>query len=84
MDPVLLEAIEAMRLRREAKRGATMRPASQARRAGNTRRAPECASRAPHARREAIASMSLLFVGRAGLQPANLAGKPSPLKLDKK
>ena len=38
---VLLEAIEAMRLRHEAKQGATMRPASQA------RRAPECASRVP-------------------------------------
>ena len=50
---VLLEAIEAMCLRREAKRGTTMRPASQA-------------------RREVIASMRLLFVGRIGLQPANL------------
>ena len=55
-----------------------MRPASQA------RRAPECASRAPRVRREAIASMHLLFVGLIGLQPANLAGKPGPLKLDKK
>ena len=59
-----------MRLKREAKRGATMRPAS---RAG---RAPECASRE--------ASMRLLFVGQVGLQPANLAGKFGPLKLDKK
>jgi len=37
---VLLEAIEAMRLKREAKRGATMRPASQVRHAGNARCAP--------------------------------------------
>ena len=66
---MLLEAIEAMRLRREAKRGATMRPASQARRAGQ---------------REAIASMRLWFVGRVRLQPANLAGKFGPHKLDKK
>ena len=34
--------------------------------------------------REAIASMRLLFVGRVGLQPANLAGKFGLLKLDKK
>ena len=81
---MLLEAIEAMRLRCEAKRGATMRPASQARRTGSARRAPECALRAPHAKREAIASMRLLFVGRVGLQPANLAGKFGPHKLDKK
>jgi len=73
-----------MRLRRKAKRGATMRPALQASRAGNARRAPECASRAPRARREVIAHMRLLFVGRVRLQPATLAGKPSPLKLDKK
>jgi len=76
LDAVLLEAIEAMRLRREAKRGAPMRPASQARRAGSKRRAPECASRAPRASREAIASMRLLFVGRIGLQPANLRIDP--------
>jgi len=80
----LLEAIETMRLKRKAKRGVTMHPASQARRAGSARRAPECASCAPCARREVIASMRLLFVGRVGLQPANLAGKPGPLKLDKK
>ena len=81
---VLLEAIEAMRLRYEAKRGATMRPASQATRAGSARRVPECASCAPPARSKAIAFMHLLFVGRVGLQPANLARKPGPLKLDKK
>ena len=67
-----------MRLRREAKWGATMRPASQA------RRAPKFSSCAPHASHEAIASMRLLFVGWVGLQPANLVGKFGPHKLDKK
>jgi len=38
---------------------------------------------APGAKCEAIASMRLLFVGRVGLQPANLAGKFGLLKLDK-
>ena len=55
-----------------------MRPAWQA------RRAPECALRVPREKREAIASMRLLFVRRVGLQPANLEGKFGPLKLDKK
>jgi len=36
------------------------------------------------ASRMLIASMRLLFVGQVGLQPANLAGKPGLLKLDKK
>jgi len=52
----LLEAIEAMRLRREAKRGATMRPASQARRTGIKRRAPP---NAPRVRRSPLCAYCL-------------------------
>jgi len=58
----LLEAIEAMRLRREAKQGATMRPASQARSAGNARRAPECASR--EARGDRLYALIVCGAGR--------------------
>ena len=58
------KAIEAVRLRRGAKRGATMRPALPARRAGNARRAPDCASRAPRSRNEAITLSACDFMGR--------------------
>ena len=77
---MLLEAIKAMRLRlrSEAQWCAPHRREERGQRQAHAWTRVACASL------EVIASTRLLFVGQVGLQPANLAGKPDRLKLDKR
>jgi len=77
------EAQRGARLRRKAQRSAALRPAAAARRTAEGRRAPDLASRALHARREARASQRFGSPGWAGPEPAFKRVDPAHLYLIK-